>query len=264
MSRPTILLPCDVKPIGPGNYHCVGEKYIDAVAHGAGAWPLLVPAFGAGLDLESLSGHVDLRRLLAGVDGVFLPGSASNVHPARYGVDDPKPHAPDTQRDELTFALIEETLALNIPLFAVCRGMQELNVALGGTLHTALHAVPGYSDHREDLEASREAQYALAHRVDVRAGGMLETIVGMQGFAVNSLHGQGVRDLAPILEIEATAPDGVIEAVSVRGSPAFALGVQWHPEWRWREQPASVALFAAFGAAAAARARERAPTPISG
>jgi putative glutamine amidotransferase len=98
----------------------------------------------------------------------------------------------------------------------------------------------------------------------VRAGGMLEAIVGMQGFAVNSLHGQGVRDLAPILEIEATAPDGVIEAVSVRGSPAFALGVQWHPEWRWREQPASVALFAAFGAAASARARERAPTPVSG
>jgi putative glutamine amidotransferase len=257
VSRPTILLPCDVKAIGPGHYHCVGEKYIDAVAHGASAWPLLVPAFGAGLDLESLSGHIDLRRLLEGVDGVFLPGSASNVHPARYGVEDPEPHAPDVQRDELTFALIEAALAMAIPLFAVCRGMQELNVALGGTLHTALHQVPGYDDHREDPEAPREAQYALAHTVEARAGSLLERLAGASTFAVNSLHGQGVRDLAAGLEIEATAPDGVIEAVRVRSAASFALGVQWHPEWRWREHPVSVALFAAFGQAAAARAEAR-------
>jgi putative glutamine amidotransferase len=257
VTRPTILLPCDVKAIGPGHYHCVGEKYIDAVAHGASAWPLLVPAFGAGLDLESLSGHVDLRRLLEGVDGVFLPGSASNVHPARYGVEDPEPHAPDVQRDELTFALIEEALAMAIPLFAVCRGMQELNVALGGTLHTALHEVAGYDDHREDPESPREAQYALAHAVEVRAGSLLERLAGARSFAVNSLHGQGVRDLASRLAVEATAPDGVIEAVQVRDAAAFAFGVQWHPEWRWREQPVSVALFGAFGEAAAARAEAR-------
>ncbi|MFM7120134.1 MAG: gamma-glutamyl-gamma-aminobutyrate hydrolase family protein [Gammaproteobacteria bacterium] len=254
-ARPTVLLPCDVKPIGPGRYHCVGEKYIDAVAHGADAWPLLVPAFGEGLDLTSLAGHVDLDQLLAGVDGVFLPGSASNVHPARYGVHDPAPLEPDLQRDELTFRLIERVLALGIPLFAVCRGMQELNVALGGTLHARVHEVPVYEDHREDPSASREAQYAPAHAVS--ATGLLAAIVGRDAFVVNSLHGQGVRDLAPGLMAEAHAPDGVVEAVSVAGARAFALGVQWHPEWRWRDNAESTALFGAFGRAAAAHRRAR-------
>lgn len=249
--RPTILLPCDVKPIGPGRYHCVGEKYIDAVAHGANALPLLVPAFGDGQDLQSLSGHVDLDHLLAGVDGVFLPGSASNVHPARYGVHDPAPHDPDPQRDELTFLLIERVLALGIPLFAVCRGMQELNVALGGTLHARVHEVPGFQDHREDAAAPREAQYAPAHPVALDEAGRLHQIIGRGSFQVNSLHGQGVRDLAPGLRAEAHAPDGVIEAVSVVAAHPFALGVQWHPEWRWRDNPESTALFQAFGRAAA-------------
>jgi len=254
--RPTILLPCDVKPVGLHAFHCVGEKYIDAVAHGADAWPLLLPAFGRGQDLEPLSGHVDLAALLAGVDGIFLPGSASNVHPARYGGRGPA-LKPDPQRDELTFELIEAALAQRVPLFAVCRGVQELNVALGGTLHPAVHEVAGYMDHREHTEDPREQQYASAHPVRLVPGGRLHALLGVGELAVNSLHGQGIRDLAPPLAVEATAPDGLIEAVSAPGHEGFLLGVQWHPEWAWRANAASVALFRAFGGAARERFERR-------
>jgi putative glutamine amidotransferase len=254
--RPTILVPCDVKQVGLHAFHCVGEKYIDAVAHGADAWPLLLPAFGAGQDLEPLTGHVDLRALLAGVDGVFLPGSASNVHPARYGGATP-PLKPDVQRDELTFDLIDAALALRVPLFAVCRGLQELNVALGGTLHPAVHDVPGFMDHRENGDDPREQQYASAHPVRLTPGGRLHDLLGVDELAVNSLHGQGIRDLAPTLAVEATAPDGLVEAVSAPGHDGFLFGVQWHPEWAWRSNAASVALFRAFGEAARLRCSAR-------
>lgn len=255
--RPTILLPCDVKPVGLHAFHCVGEKYIDAVAHGADAWPLLLPAFGAGQDLASLAGHVDLEELLAGVDGVFLPGSASNVHPARYGASDIPAVKPDPQRDELTFRLIDTALAQRVPLFAVCRGLQELNVALGGTLYPAVHAVPGYMDHRENTDDPREQQYASAHPVRLTPGGALHRLLGRDEIAVNSLHGQGIRDLAPGLLVEAVAPDGLVEAVSAPEHPGFLIGVQWHPEWAWRSNPDSTALFRAFGMAARARFARR-------
>jgi putative glutamine amidotransferase len=251
--RPTILLPCDVKPVGLHAFHCVGEKYIDAVAHGSGAWPLLLPAFGGGQDLEPLSGHVDLEALLAQVDGVFLPGSVSNVHPARYGVHDQPAVKPDLQRDELTFRLIDMALALGVPLFAVCRGLQELNVALGGTLYPAVHEVPGFMDHRENGDDPREQQYASAHEVRLVPDGRLRRLLGVEKVAVNSLHGQGIRELAAPLAVEATAPDGLVEAVSAPDRPGFVLGVQWHPEWAWRGNVHSAALFRAFGQAARAR-----------
>jgi len=252
-TRPSILLPCDVKRVGLHAFHCVGEKYIDAVAHGADAWPLLLPAFGAGQDLEPLAQHVDLPALLAGIDGVFLPGSASNVHPSRYGVDDQPAIQPDTQRDALTFDLIATAMTLGIPLLVVCRGLQELNVALGGTLHPAVHGLPGFMDHRENSDEPREQQYAPAHPVRLTPGGQLARLFGTSAIEVNSLHGQGIRDLAPGLAVEGTAPDGLIEAVSAPGHDGFLLGVQWHPEWAWRDNAHSVALFRAFGAAARAR-----------
>jgi putative glutamine amidotransferase len=255
--RPTILLPCDVKPVGLHAFHCVGEKYIDAVAHGADAWPLLLPAFGAGQDLEPLSAHVDLEALLAEVDGVFLPGSVSNVHPARYGAPDQPAVKPDVQRDELTFRLIDTALALRVPLFAVCRGLQELNVALGGTLYPAVHEVPGYLDHRENTDDPREQQYASAHPVRLVRGGVLQRLTGCDEIAVNSLHGQGVRELAPALAVDGVAPDGLVEAVTAPDHPGFLIGVQWHPEWAWRANPTSSALFRAFGAAARERLERR-------
>jgi putative glutamine amidotransferase len=251
--KPLVLLPCDVKQVGLHSFHCVGEKYIDAVAHGADAWPLLVPAFGAGTDLQPLTDHVDLDVLLSGVDGIFLPGSVSNVHPREYGAGADPDMQVDTQRDALTVSLIRRAAALGVPLLAVCRGIQELNVALGGTLHPSVHGVPGMMDHREDKEADRQAQYAHSHTVTLRQGGKLQALLGEARIQVNSLHGQGIRDLAPGLLAEAVAPDGLVEAVSMPAAAGFVLGVQWHPEWAWRDDPNSVNLFRAFGESARAR-----------
>lgn len=260
--KPLVLIPCDVKPVGLHPFHCVGEKYINAVAHGAGAWPLLVPAFGPGTDLESLSAHMDLDALLDMADGVFLTGSVSNVAPPAYGEPDDPDILHDTQRDALALPLIERAMAREIPLFAVCRGFQELNVALGGTLHPRLYQVEGLMDHRENPELPRAEQYRPAHPVSLSPGGLFEQLLQTTEIQVNSLHGQGIRDLAPRLRAEGRAPDGVVEAVSCPDHPGFLIGVQWHPEWRFAEDPVSLALFRAFGAAAARRRASRGTAAI--
>ncbi len=246
MSAPLVLIPCDVKRVGAYPFHAVGEKYINAVAHGAGALPILMPAWGAGEELDMLTGHYDLQAVLDRVQGVFLPGSVSNVHPRRYaGEQVPMLH--DEQRDEAVFPLITAVLERGLPLFAVCRGFQELNVALGGTLHPRLHEAGGYIEHREDESLPRAERYEVVHRVDVVDGGLLHGAVGTNRIRVNSLHTQGVRDLAPALTVEGRAEDGLVEAVSLPGR--WVLGVQWHPEWSVRDDPVSAALFAAFGRA---------------
>lgn len=249
--KPVVLIPCDVKQVGIHPFHCVGEKYINAVAHGADAWPLLIPAFGDGTDLRALSGHMDIDALLDLADGVFLPGSVSNVAPPRYGDPDDPDILHDVQRDDLALPLIERTMARQMPLLAVCRGLQELNVALGGTLHPRLQEVDGLMDHRENPEAERADQYLPAHPVALTPGGQLEHLLGVREIQVNSLHGQGIRELAPALMAEGLAPDGVVEAVSCPDYRGFLLGVQWHPEWRHSDDAVSLALFRAFGAAAA-------------
>lgn len=255
--KPLVILPCDVKQVGIHPFHCVGEKYVNAVAHGADSWPLLLPAFGAGVDLEPLTGHVDLDQLLASVDGVFLPGSHSNVAPAEYGAADDPAMAMDLQRDAATLGLIRRAIALGVPLLAVCRGLQELNVALGGTLHPAVHEQPGMLDHREETSQPRHVQYAPRHPVDLVEGGRLHRLLGTRRIRVNSLHGQGLRDLAPGLVVEGRAPDGLVEAVSMPDAEGFLLGVQWHPEWDWRNDRCSVALFGEFGRALRARMATR-------
>ena len=247
--RPVIGIVADVKQIGPHPFHAVGEKYINAVAHGAGAMPILLPALAAaGEDLEPISAPLDVLDL---VDGLFLPGSVSNVEPRHYAAAEPLPMAHDPQRDASSLPLIRAALARNLPLLAVCRGHQELNVALGGTLHQLVHEQPGMMDHREPKDAPRRLQYAAAHGVRLADGGLLQWLVGAPMALVNSVHAQGIDKLAPGLTVEATAPDGLIEAVRVEGA-AFALGVQWHPEWRFRDDRLSTAIFAAFGAAATA------------
>jgi len=256
-TKPLVLIPCDVKMVGIHPFHCVGEKYINAVAHGADAWPLLVPAFGGGTDLEPLSSHVDLDALLAVADGVFLPGSVSNVAPPEYGEPDDPQILHDVQRDALALPLIRRALDLEIPLFAVCRGVQELNVAMGGTLHPRLYEVEGMMDHREDASLERADQYVHVHAVKLIPDGVLAGMLGTTEVRVNSLHGQGIRELAPGLVAEGRAPDGVVEAVTSPGHRGFLVGVQWHPEWRFREDPVSAALFRAFGEAAAERRRQR-------
>ena len=247
---PLVGIPCDVREIGIHPFHAVGEKYVDAVAHGARAIPMLIPCFGEGADLKPLEGIYSTDDLLDRVDGVFLPGSPSNVDPRHYGGHPPRPTTLlDAQRDALTLPLIRRVVARGAPLLAVCRGVQELNAALGGTLFQHVEEVPGRMDHREDKADPRPKQYAPAHDVLLAEGGALRRVTGLASYRVNSIHGQGIDRPARALDVEAVAPDGQIEAVSVRGARHLQLGVQWHPEWRFRERAPDAALFAAFGEA---------------
>lgn len=255
MTKPVVLIPCDVKYLGDYPFHAVGEKYIAAAAHSAGAMPLLLPAWGAGKDMPALAGHYDLEALLDRVDGVLLTGSYSNVHPRHYGGEDvPMEH--DEQRDMTVFSLIDDIIARDLPLFAICRGFQELNVALGGTLNPRLHESGGCVEHRENESIPRDERYAHSHTVCVHGGGLLESIVEPGEFAVNSLHTQGIARLADPLKVEATAADGLVEAVSLPGR--WVLGVQWHPEWRASEDAVSSRIFQAFGSAMQQRQAGRA------
>ncbi len=247
---PLVGIPCCVKEVGIHPFHAVGEKYLNAVAHGARTMPLMIPAFGAGEDLDPLTDLIDLDDLLERLDGVFLTGSLSNVEPKHYDGHDPRPTTTlDPQRDELTLKLIRHATARGMPLLAVCRGIQELNAAFGGTLYQHVEEVPGRLDHRADESKPRDDQYAPAHDVDVTPGGWLHRITGLDRYRVNSIHGQGIDRVADDLVVEAVAPDGHVEAVSVKNATGFALGVQWHPEWRYWERPADQALFTAFGEA---------------
>ena len=223
--------------LGEHPFHIAGKKYVDAVRL-AGCQPLVVP----GADLA------EIDELLGLADGVLLTGSPSNVHPSRFGEEVYDPSLPlDPQRDEWILPLIPRALERGVPLFAICRGAQETNVALGGTLHQAVQEIDGLADHRGF--GSAQEQYGPAHPVEVVDGGLLQAIVGSGPITVNSVHGQGVRRLADGLRVEARAPDGLIEAFSKPAAPAFNLCVQWHPEWQAAGNPISMQLLAAFGAA---------------
>ncbi len=246
--KPVIGIPADRRLLGHHYFHCVGEKYIRAVAEGAHSVPVLIPALGEG---------IDVRDLLADFDGILLTGSPSNVEPHRYsGPPSDFGTLHDAYRDATTLPMISHVVEAGMPLLAICRGFQEMNVAFGGTLWQKLHAVEGLRDHREDVKAPLEEQYGPAHEVELTPGGVLHRLAGKERITVNSLHSQGVQTLGRGLDIEARASDGVVEAFRVSNAPSFAVAVQWHPEWQFSEDPFSVALFAAFGAAARERAQE--------
>lgn len=246
--KPVIGIPADRRLLGRHYFHCVGEKYIRAVAEGAQAMPVLIPSLGDGLNV---------RELLADFDGILLTGSPSNVEPHHYSGPPSDPGTlHDAARDATTLPLIPHVIEGGMPLLAICRGFQEMNVAFGGTLWQKLHEVEGLRDHREDLQAPLEEQYGPAHEVELARGGLLQRLAGKDRITVNSLHSQGVQTLGHDLDIEARAPDGVVEAFRVRNAPSFALAVQWHPEWQFSENAFSVALFAAFGEAARERSQE--------
>ncbi len=256
-SLPLIGIVCDVKDIDGARFHAVGEKYIHAVAHGARALPLLIPAFGEGAELAGLTALLEPAALVARLDGLFLPGSPSNVEPEHYAGPSSRPGTlHDPQRDATSLPLIRAALAAQLPLFAVCRGFQELNVALGGSLHQHVHEQPGLMDHREDKARPRDEQYGPAHTVRLDPDGCFAAWLGVAEIRVNSLHGQGLDRLAEGLVAEGVAPDGLVEAVRVRDA-RFAIGTQWHPEWRIEDNPVSRALFTAFGEAARERAAAR-------
>jgi putative glutamine amidotransferase len=238
--RPVVLVPSCNRMLGLHPFHVVGKKYVDA-ARLAGGLPLVVP----------MAQRDEIDALLDSADGVLLTGSPSNVHPSNYGEEVYDQTLPlDPVRDDWTLPLIPRALERGIPLFAICRGFQETNVALGGSLHQAVQNVPGKRDHRADYDGTPlDVQYAPSHSVRVLPGGLLERIAGAGEFDVNSLHGQGIKDLARGLRVEAVAPDGLVEAFTVAGAPGFSLCVQWHPEWQAQSNPLSMRLLKAFGAA---------------
>ena len=236
-AKPIVLVPACNRQLGDHPFHIAGQKYVDAVRL-AGCTPLIVPT----------AELAEIPALLALADGVLLTGSPSNVHPSHFGEDVHDPSLPlDPARDAWTLPLIRQALAMGLPLFAICRGTQETNVALGGSLHQAVQEVGPFNDHRSVSGQPADVQYADVHPVQVLPGGRLAQIVGRSSFQVNSLHGQAVNQLAPGLRVEAVAPDGIVEAFSVETAPGFNLCLQWHPEWQAAANPVSMQLLTAFG-----------------
>jgi len=249
MSKPLVIVPACVNRVGVHANHTAQLKYVGAVTVGAHCMPLILPALGDAADLDTV---------LDAVDGVMLTGSPSNVHPSLYGEEAVGEQPFDAARDATTLPLIRAVLARGMPLLAICRGFQELNVALGGTLHQAVHYVDGMQDHRENYADTLEQQYAAAHRVVLEQQGRLfQLLGGPSEIMVNSLHGQGIAQLAPGLTVEARADDGLVEACSVTDAAGFTMAVQWHPEWRLEENENSIKLFAAFGQACASYQRKK-------
>jgi putative glutamine amidotransferase len=244
---PVVAVPMCVKFIDGQNYHTVGEKYLTALIEGSGVYPLSYPALGPALPVEALLDHVD---------GVLFTGSPSNIAVEHYDGDPDRDDSPqDPGRDAITLPLVRAALARDIPLFAICRGFQELNVALGGTLHTRVHELPGKMDHR-GADGPYDEIYKPAHKLQLEASSTFAKILGAPEITINSVHWQAIDRLGSGLVVEGRAPDGVIEAVRVPGK-RFALGVQWHPEYRCNDNADSMKLFRAFGDAVRAYAAER-------
>lgn len=247
-AKPVIGVPADRRILDPHPFHMVGEKYLKALTDGADALPLIIPVLADELEVEAI---------LDTVDGILLTGSPSDLEPHHYGGEPSRDGTlHDPARDAMTLPLALRALERGVPLFAVCRGYQELNVALGGSLHQHVAEVPGYHNHKEDPAAPIDEQYAPSHPVSLVDGGLLAKLSGAASVMVNSLHGQGIRQLADGVSVEAIADDGLIEAFRVDTTKAFALAVQWHPEWRVRENPFSLKIFQAFGDACRQHAAE--------
>lgn len=243
--RPLVGVISDRRVIEPHPMQMVGEKYMQALVDAAEVYPVALPSLENGLDVVEI-----LDRL----DGLFLTGSPSNMEPRHYSGAPSKPGTwHDPERDKAALAMIGQVVDAGVPLFAVCRGFQELNVAYGGTLHQLVHEIPGYLVHKEDPSDPLELQYAPSHAVSFTVGGQLAQITGQGAAVVNSLHSQGIDRLGDGLLIEAFASDGLIEAIAVDKAPAFALAVQWHPEWQVNDSVAATAIFKAFGDACRAR-----------
>lgn len=249
MSKPLIGLIADRKLIDDYYWHQAEEHYLLAVVETMDALPVILP---------SLAGRLDGEAMLTRLDGLLVTGGISNIEPHFYGRESEQPRsARDPERDVTSLKLIPQAVERGLPLLAICRGLQEMNVAYGGTLHQRVHRVDGMLDHRAERGAPLERQYGPAHTVQVQPDGVL-TAMGLSGeLTVNSVHGQGIDDLAPSLRVEAVAPDGLIEAVSVPGANSFACAVQWHPEWYAINAPHCRTLLQAFGDACRAYARGR-------
>jgi putative glutamine amidotransferase len=239
--KPVVLMSMGAQERAGHAYQVMTKKYIAPLVEISGCVPLLAP---------TCFGDDDLDQYLSLVDGVYLTGAGTNIDPSLYGQENLTPQkAQDRGRDLFDLPLIERAMQRGLPLFTICRGMQEWNIACGGDIHQKVYALPGFHDHREDGDASVPEQYAPAHTVRVVPGSWFAQLMGQDEFQVNSLHGQGIKTLGKGLEALAHSPDGLIEAVHMPGLPQFTLGVQWHPEWMASQNPQSVKIFDAFGQA---------------
>ncbi len=238
-NQPLVGVIADRRMVGIHPFHMAGEKYLRAVVDGAFACPVILPALSDGFDVLDI-----LDRL----DGLLLTGSPSNVEPHHYLGEPSRPGTwHDPERDVTALSLIPAAIRAGMPLFAVCRGFQEVNVAFGGRLFQHVHEVAGYQVHKENPQDPLDLQYAPVHAVELAENGLLRQITRQKSIQVNSLHSQGVESLGEGLVPEAWAEDGLIEAFRVKGAPGFSLAVQWHPEWKVTENPVSMAIFKAFG-----------------
>ena len=249
MFQPLVAVSTDVKHMENYTWHAAPKQYLEAALTAAGVFPVLVPSFGERLDLD---------QLLGSVDGVMVTGAKSNVHPSLYGGEATEANGPyDPDRDATTLPLIRKAIDRGVPLLAICRGIQELNVALGGTLATEIQERPGSLDHRAPVSDDQDERFGIRQSVTIRPGTCLAGVFGAGDIQVNSVHRQAVDRLGSRLQVEAVADDGTVEAVSVRDSRAFAVGVQWHPEYWVKTDSNSARIFHAFGDAARAHALAR-------
>ena len=239
-----------------GNSHLINDSYvvqgagqmnICAVREVCDATALIVPA-------DPALNTVD--DLMAVCHGFVLTGARPNVHPEEYGEPETEAHgAFDRARDRLTLPLIRACVAAGLPIFGICRGFQEVNVAMGGSLYPEIRDLPGRTNHRMPPDGTLEEKFALRHEVTFTPGGPFHRMIGAQKVMTNTLHGQGIKQPGKRIVIDGHAPDGTPEAIYVADAPGFTYSVQWHPEWRAGEDPVSRPLFAAFGAAVSAWAR---------
>jgi putative glutamine amidotransferase len=239
--KPLIWLPACHRNLDlndPGGYSVLADRYALAVT-ALGLQPVLFPMAEA----------EDVPCLLDLVDGVLLTGSPSNVEATHFGATALATDLLDPRRDKLTMRLVRESLERGVPLFGVCRGLQEMNVALGGSLHQTLHQQHGMLDHREPADEPLEVQFAERHDVLLEPGSQFAHWAGGTRARVNSLHGQGIQRLGEGMVAEAHAPDGLVEGVRIAGARAFAYGVQWHPEWHHEQHPFYERTLQAFAGA---------------
>lgn len=247
-SRPLIAVTSDVRDLDNTNWHATPVQYIAAAVDIAELTPVLVP---------NIRDKIDYDALFAAVHGLLVTGARSNVQPALYGKPDNEEQGPfDPDRDATTLPLIRAALERGIPVLAICRGLQEMNVALGGTLAHDIQELSGKNDHRAPVSTIRDERYAIQHPVEIADNSCLATILTSKSINTNSVHQQAIDRLSDRLQPQAVAEDGTIEAVGVKDAQGFALGVQWHPEYWAHTDAPSAKIFQAFGDAVREHAKK--------
>ncbi|MGL5774138.1 MAG: gamma-glutamyl-gamma-aminobutyrate hydrolase family protein [Aeromonas veronii] len=246
--KPVVLMTMGAQPRNGHAYQVMTHKYIMPLVEISDCVPLLVP---------TCCGTDDLDQYLDLADGVYLSGAGSNIDPALYGQENLTPEKQqDRDRDLFDLPLIKRALARGLPILGICRGMQEINVALGGDIHQKVYTEPGYDDHREDADDPVDEQYGPSHQIELLPGSWFADLMGAEQIPVNSLHGQGLNRLGEGLEPLAHAEDGLVEAIHAPALSPFLLAVQWHPEWKASENPHSIKIFQSFGDACRRRQRD--------